>query len=332
MHQSGDLKAFLKYVHKLYFKRPDVKKPDNLGGIEVSSDGKLRAMTHMPPKSFYATYKSVSTSSPDTTRIIDTRPSSQFASGHISGSINMPLNGSEHTKEVDEKLLASLPHMLPQDVGLFLITAPGQDDFLYAKLTELGFGKSVVAVLKEGWDAYEAAHLPSETVARMEPSGVAKAVSDGYVILDVRTTEQFEDSQGHLNGAQNVPITQLVSGNMAKTLASSGKNVIVYDQSGVLSMAATSYLLREKVPVLDISGGLNRLAKETPTLLSSDQSNVLLPPPTSTSTLPPAAPVGLLTTATSNPWDVNPHVNMNNSATSGKLQKQGTAKLTIDIG
>ena len=135
-------------MHKLYFKKPDVRKPENLGGIEVSSDGKLRAMTHMLPKSFYATYKSVASTSPDTTRIIDCRPSSQFATGHISGSINFPLAGTEASKELDEKLLASLPHMLPSEVQLFVITAPGLDDFLYAKLTELGYGKSVVAVEK----------------------------------------------------------------------------------------------------------------------------------------------------------------------------------------
>lgn len=71
------------------------------------------------------------------------------------------------------------------------------------------------------------------------PAEAKKLVADGALLLDVRTVEEF--SEGHLEGAKNIPV-----GELEKRLAEVGdKNrpVVVYCRSGRRSESAKKILL-----------------------------------------------------------------------------------------
>ena len=73
-----------------------------------------------------------------------------------------------------------------------------------------------------------------------ELSAMQQAVTDGGLLLDVRSPTEFNG--GHLEGALNIPVGELES--RLKELGSTDRPIVVYCASGMRSRSA-SKLLRE---------------------------------------------------------------------------------------
>jgi len=73
-----------------------------------------------------------------------------------------------------------------------------------------------------------------------EAEKIRRAVADGAVVLDVRTPTEFQ--RGHLDGAMNVPLDDLMQG--AGRIGRKNRPVVVYCHSGARSGMAVSYLRR----------------------------------------------------------------------------------------
>lgn len=77
-----------------------------------------------------------------------------------------------------------------------------------------------------------------------------KINKDNYVLLDVRTSDEFEN--GHIEGAINIPIDNLR--NRLNEL-DKGKDIILYCQVGLRGYIATRILLQNGYKVKNLSGG-----------------------------------------------------------------------------
>ncbi len=89
-------------------------------------------------------------------------------------------------------------------------------------------------VLIFAWKRYAARLSPEEATK------IRAAVFDGAVLVDVRTPMEF--GSGHLDGALNVPLNELMAG--AGRLRKN-RPVVVYCRSGARSGMAVSYLRRQ---------------------------------------------------------------------------------------
>lgn len=89
------------------------------------------------------------------------------------------------------------------------------------------------------------------------PADAKKLVTDGALLLDVRTVEEFKE--GHVDGAKNVPVAEL-----EKRLAEVGdKNrpVVVYCRSGRRSETAKGILLKAGWKRVENLGGIDNWPK-----------------------------------------------------------------------
>ncbi len=71
-----------------------------------------------------------------------------------------------------------------------------------------------------------------------ETEAIRRAVEDGAVIVDVRTTAEFQ--RGHLDGALNIPLNELMRD--TRRIGRKKQPVVVYCHSGSRSGMAVSYL------------------------------------------------------------------------------------------
>ncbi len=71
-----------------------------------------------------------------------------------------------------------------------------------------------------------------------ELSAMQQAVTDGGLLLDVRTPSEF--SAGHLEGAINIPVDQLQS--RLQEIGDTDRSIVVYCASGMRSRSALNVL------------------------------------------------------------------------------------------
>ena len=161
--------------------------------------------------------------------ILDPRPESQYAQGHLPGAVNLPL----------DKILGRDGFLLPDDRLAEVFGEAGLDDSKRALVYDgggdgrhgammawvleyLGRGEvSLSSILYEGWaeQGYEISHdavVPKQRHfnTRLTPSKrfslqdleAGKEVK----LLDVRSAEEHEGPGGHLPGSSNLPWTELL--------------------------------------------------------------------------------------------------------------------------
>ncbi|WP_281974452.1 MBL fold metallo-hydrolase [Halobacillus litoralis] len=179
--------------------------------------------------------------------ILDTRDASEFASGHLQGTINIPYNRSftnwagwivEYNQHIivvaDEKELAAIKGSL-ESIGL--------DDLVgYVEVSELkSFG---------GLETYK-----SITAEELEESYRSNRE---YVIIDVRNPDEWEE--GHIEGAQHIMLGKLKD---SLEKIPSDRTPIVHCQSGMRSAIGASLLQAYGFKnVLNLQGGYGAWSKE----------------------------------------------------------------------
>jgi hydroxyacylglutathione hydrolase len=182
--------------------------------------------------------------------VVDTRPATAFAEGHVPGTINIPYNGSFTTWA---------GWLLPFDRDVYLLLDDAQDrqqdrqvDAMVRDLAMIGldrvagwFGGAVVTEWATG-DRVLAA-IPQIDAATLD----ARLRAGEVTVIDVRGQSEWE--AGHLPGVANVPVGYLVE--RLRELPRD-RPIVVHCQGGGRSAIAASVLQAEGVTnVMNLTGG-----------------------------------------------------------------------------
>ena len=164
--------------------------------------------------------------------IVDTRPAPDFATGHIPGSINIPLNKSFNTWA---------GWLLPFDRDFYLIVDAQCSrciDESVRDLAMIGLDRVAGYFSTDVIGSWAASDRDLATVSQISAPDLARRLKSGDVtVIDVRGRSEWE--AGHLPGVPNIPVGYLVDHlrEIPKT-----KPVVVHCQSGARSAIASSVL------------------------------------------------------------------------------------------
>ena len=92
-----------------------------------------------------------------------------------------------------------------------------------------------------------------ETYQTIDIEDIQTKVDEGYTVLDVRETSEFD--AGHIPGASNKPLSELQQGNL-EGLDSKGKYIVIC-QSGNRSKQASDILAKENIEIVNVSEGMS---------------------------------------------------------------------------
>ena len=161
--------------------------------------------------------------------IVDLRSPSDFAHGHTQGALNLPYS----EKGLEDRLRLLLE---PQGSVILFAETPEKAESALAQL--IGGAFSVAGVIEESIEAWQDNGLPSEILAEVSITQLAKEIATGeIVVLDVR--EPLEWEMGHVPGALLVSLGTLRE-RLHELPQESGITVIC--EAGVRSSAAASIL------------------------------------------------------------------------------------------
>lgn len=183
--------------------------------------------------------------------VIDTRPWSKFAVGHIPGTINIPFNKSFTTWA---------GWLVPYDQDVYLILDDACEDCLDAMVRDLAmigldrvagvFGESAVE------EVALAGHLDSVPQMSADELVDRMARQDDLLVVDVRGRTEFD--AGHLPGARSIPLGYLTS---RLDELPRDTTLVLQCQGGARSAIAASLLrARGMRHIVNLSGGFNEWA------------------------------------------------------------------------
>lgn len=183
------------------------------------------------------------------TLVIDTRAAADYASGHVPGTLNVPLNKSFNTW---------MGWLVPYDRPFVLIADEARLDEAVRDLAMIGLDRV------DGWlpasavNAWAAAGGLVGTIPQTTAPRLAEMMERGMVnVLDVRGAAEWE--AGHLPGVPNVPV-----GHLAERLAEvpTGRTLVVQCQGGARSAIACSVLRAHGITdVVNMAGGYAEWAR-----------------------------------------------------------------------
>lgn len=185
--------------------------------------------------------------------IVDTRAAERFASGHVPGTLNIPLGKS---------FLNWMGAFVPEDRDFSLITEADNDEGIKAILHDLcKIGLTRVRGVFRGdvireWKA-RGGRL--DTVAQLHPADIeTSAVSSHPQIVDVRSPEEW--SHGHLPGALHIPLAALPE-KLSELDASAP--IVLHCKGGGRSSIAASFLQSKGMSnVSNLAGGYEAWVKQ----------------------------------------------------------------------
>ncbi|HJU68508.1 MAG TPA: rhodanese-like domain-containing protein [Gemmatimonadaceae bacterium] len=178
--------------------------------------------------------------------VVDTRAAETFASHHIPGTLNIPLNKSFSTWAGS---------ILPFDRELFLLiddNVAERADEAARDLVMIGLDRITGYFGVDALKAWEERGRALETVPQTTVTELAAKLAVGEVqVVDVRGASEWD--AGHLPGAPNLPLATL-SARVSEIPR--GRPVVVQCQSGARSAIAASLLRARGVDgVVNLKGG-----------------------------------------------------------------------------
>jgi hydroxyacylglutathione hydrolase len=178
----------------------------------------------------------------DGATILDARTAAEFASGHLAGSVNIPLSG---------RYAQWAGTVLDREKPIVVVAEPGREGEAILRLGRIGFDH--VAGFLEGGGAALAKAPDLRRVRRVTASELESrlASSSPPLVVDVRQPGEFR--AGHVEGAVSVPLTRLAS---RTSDVPRDREVVVQCQTGFRSSIAVSLLQRQGYGNLaDLVGG-----------------------------------------------------------------------------
>ncbi|HYW32352.1 MAG TPA: rhodanese-like domain-containing protein [Gemmatimonas sp.] len=180
--------------------------------------------------------------------MVDTRPASAYAAGHIAGTLNIPLGGSFTTWA---------GWLLAYDRDVYLLVDDACADCTARAVRDLamiGLDRVAGVVERDALRTWVTGGRTLATVAQTSPADAARMLEREHAtVIDVRSVDEW--AAGHLPGVRNIPL-----GHLAQRLGElpTGKPIVVHCQGGSRSAIAASLLEAHGVPhVIDLPGGFN---------------------------------------------------------------------------
>jgi len=170
--------------------------------------------------------------------VIDTRPASEYAAGHIPGTINIPFNSS----------FVTWAGWLVQSDEFYLLVDSATAS---SRLHELARSLALIGIDRISGYFDASAAIGRATSAQITPKELASKLKT-VTVVDVRSGNEW--SEGHLPGAMHIPLGYLPDrlGDIP-----SDRPVVVQCQSGGRSSIAASILERAGFrDVTNLTGGL----------------------------------------------------------------------------
>lgn len=175
--------------------------------------------------------------------VVDVRAATEFAAGHLGGSINVPLGNS---------FLGWAGSVVPPDRDVVLVASPALRASVERAMRELGLiglDRTLGVLAPERLAPAEAGAL--ETLPSIPASALAQESRRGATVLDVRNRSEWEE--GHVPGARLVPLPELSA--RLEELRGAGP-IAVHCQGGSRSAVAASVLRAAGfVDVTNVEGG-----------------------------------------------------------------------------
>ena len=180
--------------------------------------------------------------------IVDTRPASDFAAGHIPGTINIPLNKTFNTWA---------GWLVPFDRDFYLIVdaaSPGLIDEAVRDLAMIGLDRVAGYFAADVIEAWTNSGGELTTVPQISAVELAERLTRGEVtVIDVRGRSEWE--AGHLPGVPNIPVGYLTD--HLRGIPTS-RPVVVQCRSGARSAIAASVLQANgRTNVVNLTGGFD---------------------------------------------------------------------------
>jgi hydroxyacylglutathione hydrolase len=177
-------------------------------------------------------------------QILDTREPEEFASAHLTGSVNIGLNGQYATWAG-----TVLDHVHP----IVVIAAPGRENESAVRLGRIGFD-NIVGYLQNGLQALESRPDLVSFTERLSPQFASELLDSAQppLVIDVRTPGERKGKL--IAGSLSVPLSHL-----SDTLATlpRDRSLLIYCAGGYRSSIAASLLQRANFsPMSEIAGGL----------------------------------------------------------------------------
>jgi hydroxyacylglutathione hydrolase len=178
--------------------------------------------------------------------VVDTRSWTDYAVGHIPGTLNIPLNKSFTTWA---------GWLIPYDADFYLITdgsGPQQVDEALRDLAMIGLDRAAGYFGGEVIESWRADNHQLSSIRQISSGELASKLREQDVsIVDVRGATEWE--AGHLPGAANIPLGYL-SERIDELPA--GRPLVIHCQGGGRSAIATSLLRSHGIDdVVNLSGG-----------------------------------------------------------------------------
>jgi hydroxyacylglutathione hydrolase len=182
-------------------------------------------------------------------QVVDVRPASAFAEGHIPGTISVPFNKS---------FLNWMGAIVEYGRDLILIIPDSDDTDNFAtraqrELRKIGIERVRGWVGNDALDAWRAREGNLQTVEQVDVSELrTKGAQRGLRVIDVRSPHEW--AEGHLEGAIHVPLASLPQ--RVAELAQGVSPIAVHCRGGGRSAIAASLLQAHGAnQVLNVSGG-----------------------------------------------------------------------------
>jgi rhodanese-related sulfurtransferase len=170
--------------------------------------------------------------------VLDVRPARDFAAGHISGSLNIGLDG---------EFASWAGTLLSPDERLIIVSANEvKSREAVVRLARVGL-ETVCGVIADGLASWDA---PLATMTQLPAADLSERLAS-LTVVDVRRRAEF--ASGHVPGARNIPLDELPA--RLGEVPPDG-NLAVICAGGYRSSIAASLMARSGIPSpLNVSGG-----------------------------------------------------------------------------
>jgi rhodanese-related sulfurtransferase len=178
-------------------------------------------------------------------QLLDARDPADFAGAHLTGSVNIGLDGSYATWAGT---------LLAHDRPIVIVVEPGREQEAALRLARIGFD-NVAGYLDGGMQALEPRPDLIGRIERITAGSLGEQLAgpEPPVILDVRTANEWRDRR--IEDSLNVPLGRL---HERLDRLPQDREIVVHCGSGYRSAIATSILRRSGFArVADLVGGMN---------------------------------------------------------------------------
>ena len=194
--------------------------------------------------------------------ILDTRPAENFSSGFIPQSIFIGLEG---------RFAEWAGSLVPFDKDILLVTEQGKERETLVRLARVGFER-FLGHLEGGFEAWKKSGEPIDMIINVEPDELMIDIpfDENLVVVDVRREPEF--AEGHIKGAVNIPLGDLVDpGSMADI--DDSDNLYIHCASGYRSVIASSLLKRQGIHNLrNVLGGWDKIKEQEKVEVEKEKS------------------------------------------------------------